>query len=268
MSGGDRPRRTEPYTGLSASAYDLWFDAEPFDDTAFIQDAIAAGGEPALEVGCGTGRLLLDFVATGLDVEGVDASEEMLDICRAKAAARGLPLTLHRQPMQELNLPRRFGTIYVPFGSFMLVPEVAAAREALRRFHAHLEPGGCAIIPLHLPWLADVATEPAPEGEWCIRRQRVRPADHALVRCWQRAHFDFAAHREDLDLRFEVIVAGAVAEVEEHHQALRWYTQEEFADMLEAAGFDEIGIYRGHTLVPAGPDDGLFTFVAERSPAE
>ena len=43
----------------------------------------------------GTGRLLLDFLADGIDAVGVDNSPEMLSRCRAKAAARGVALRVY-----------------------------------------------------------------------------------------------------------------------------------------------------------------------------
>jgi SAM-dependent methyltransferase len=87
------------YRGLAAECYDLWFGNEPFWDQAFFHERIRQNGGMALEVACGTGRLLVPFVRDGLAVEGVDASEEMLALCRIKAAHAGVTPTL-------LELPR------------------------------------------------------------------------------------------------------------------------------------------------------------------
>jgi cyclopropane fatty-acyl-phospholipid synthase-like methyltransferase len=59
-----------------------------------------------LDIGCGTGRLLLDYLAQGIDVDGVDNSPEMLARCRAKAQALGLTPRLYEQSMETLALPR------------------------------------------------------------------------------------------------------------------------------------------------------------------
>jgi len=56
------------------------------DDIAHFQRLLASG-LPALDAGCGTGRLLLPFRRAGLDVDGADASADMLAWCRAAAAA-------------------------------------------------------------------------------------------------------------------------------------------------------------------------------------
>ena len=78
------------------------------DDLEFFRDAIKRCGEPALDAGCGTGRLLLPFLRLGLDVDGSDVSTDMLGWCATKAEAEGLSVNLYPQPMHELDLPRRY----------------------------------------------------------------------------------------------------------------------------------------------------------------
>src|SRR6185436_3675545 len=96
------------YHGLMAEAWDLLRgDYSGWPDRPFYLEAIRRFGEPALDVGCGTGRLLLDYLAQGVDCEGVDNSPEMLAICEEKARAAELTPTLYEQQMEELDLPRR-----------------------------------------------------------------------------------------------------------------------------------------------------------------
>jgi len=250
------------YTGLSAASYDLWFGDEGFEDVDFFRHIIRDGGEPALEVACGTGRLLIPFAREGLDVEGLDLSAEMLGICRWKAEAAEIQITLHRATMQDFALDRRFRTIFVPFGSFMLLDDLDRARRALSRFRAHLEEGGRVLIPLHLPWLHDVGVEPAPPGEWRLRRVATRPEDDAVVRCFENTTFDFDRQVQDVKLRFEVVLAGEVIDREESTQRLRWYTQEQFAGLLDEAGFSDVAVLEGYTWEAADANSPSFTFVA------
>ena len=56
----------------------------------FIED----DGQPALDVACGTGRLLLPYLHAGLDVDGCDVSEDMIALCRERAEREGLSPTL------------------------------------------------------------------------------------------------------------------------------------------------------------------------------
>jgi SAM-dependent methyltransferase len=75
-------------------------------EIAYFQGFIQDGGEPALDLGCGTGRLLLPYLRAGLDVDGCDVSADMLALCSEQAAREGLSPTLYEQAMHELDLPR------------------------------------------------------------------------------------------------------------------------------------------------------------------
>ena len=117
------------YDGLVAEAYDCWLSPErEYEDRDFYREAIQRGGGPALELGCGNGRLLIGYREMGLDVEGVDSSHDMLAICGAHAAVAGIDITLHHADWTTLELPRRYATIYNPAGSFMLIDDVDDAR--------------------------------------------------------------------------------------------------------------------------------------------
>src|SRR5207248_3112630 len=98
----------------------------------FIED----GGEPALDVACGTGRLLLPWLRSGLDVDGCDVSADMIALCREQATRDGLSPTLFVQAMHELDPPRSYRTIFV-CGAFGLGSDRRRDLEALRRFHEH-----------------------------------------------------------------------------------------------------------------------------------
>src|SRR5689334_20530832 len=108
-------------------------------------------GQPALDVACGTGRLLIPYVADGLDVDGCDVSADMIALCREKAERKGLSPTLFVQAMQELELPHSYKTIFV-CGGFGLGSTRQHDTEALRRFYEHLERGGTLVLDNENPY--------------------------------------------------------------------------------------------------------------------
>ena len=120
------------------------------EDVEYFRDVIERCGAPALDAGCGTGRLLLPFLRSDMDVDGSDVSPDMLGWCAAKAEVEGLSANLYPQAMHELDLPRRYQTIIV-CGSFGLGGTRAADLEGLCRLHAHLEPGGTLVMDHYPP---------------------------------------------------------------------------------------------------------------------
>ena len=254
----------DPYRGLCASTYDALVPPDAVGDVSFFRELIRDGGEPALEVGCGTGRLLLQYAAEGLDIEGVDVSEEMLEICRSKAAALDLTISVHRQPMQSLQLDRRYRLIFIPYFSFQLLTDDADITAALNSFQRHLEPGGRLVVPLFFPHERDVGQTPAPEGEWRLRRQ-TRQGDGTRVECWENAAYDFDAQIKRATLRFNLVAAdGTIAASEQRSLGIRWHTQQQFRELLEGSGFTAVGVLSDHSFDPAGPDHPSFAFVARR----
>ena len=166
------------YTGQAALHWSTVSETDSRWDQAFYRQIIQQQGGRALELGCGAGRLLLAYLQTGLAVEGADISDEMLAVCRQKGAEIGLQPTLYEQPMQALETPHRYRTIYIPCGSFVCVMDRNLALETLQRCYAHLEPGGVLAFNIYL---ADYDySQPTPAAAFpargnCALRRNCRP---------------------------------------------------------------------------------------------
>lgn len=223
----------EPYDESVAHAYDCWLphDAD-YEDVGTYRTAIERGGGPALELGCGTGRLLLKYVAAGLDVDGIDSSPEMLAICRAHAAHMGIAPTLLHVDWMHFQLPRRYATIYNPSGSFSLIDDDTHAQHALTTWMSHLAPGGRMLVAMGIP-RADFDAQ----WEWRVRRSATREADgitfmvHEALRCDVNAQVMHCLHRhEHWDAH------GLLVTMFMRRHRLRWWTREQLEHMLVESG--------------------------------
>lgn len=257
------------YTGLVAEAWDLLRgDTSAWPDRAFYRSIIERGGGPALDIGCGTGRLLLDYLAAGFDVDGVDNSPEMLRLCRDKAAAAGIDVTgrLFEQEMDALALPRRYATILNPSSSFQLLIDSTAADAALARFHAHLAPGGVLVMSIMSKLWPGRRTPPQMQwSDWFKMAERQRQ-DGTTVRRFIRTRYDHDAQLEDEENRYEVLRDGEIIRSEEYSRCpnVRWYSQEQIVTKCERAGFTNVTLTSGFTFDPATPDDTTFCVVCSR----
>ena len=256
------------YRGMMAAAWDLLRgDVSGWSDRAFYRDTIAKYGEPALDVGCGTGRLVLDYVASGIDCDGVDNSPEMLELARAKAQTLGVTPNLYEQQMQSLHLPRRYRTIFVPSSSFLLLPDEADAAAAMRGFYEHLLPGGVLVMPFMYLWPGTRTPEDNVMSKWVVTGQRTRPDDGALIRRWTRARWEMSTQLEHTQDRYEVIVGDETVTTEEHGRSpsARWYSYEQSLAVYRAAGFSDVHAVREFTFEPAGEDEHVWTVFGTRS---
>lgn len=240
------------YTGLVAEAYEFLADKAPVE---FYARLIRQFGEPALELACGAGHPLLSLVKQGLQVEGLDSSADMLARCETTARNLGLTVKLYRAEMQAFSLPGLYRTIYLAGGSFMLMPEVEDASKALGCVHRHLESGGHAIIPLFIP--AETL-----EKDRLVAREYTRATDGVVFRVIVKGWRDYDQVRVTT-LRYELLREGTVDESVEREWLLRWYTQEQFRELLLAAGFVNLALIR-EDQTPSKPGDRAFTFVASR----
>jgi len=230
------------YSGIVAAAYDHYFGAEPYWDQAFYAARLAANGGRSLEVGCGTGRLLLPLLRDGHEVEGLDTSSEMLERLRAKARAMKLSPVLHEAPMQAFDLVRRFRTVFVPAASFGILVAPDEIRAALACFRRALDAGGELLVPVSE---ADATDEPI--ADWRERRNVLVPEYGAQVLVHERTAYEEDGRIQQWFLRYTVDRPGRPRETFFREHRLRHHRPDEFHALLAEAGFEAIGMRRGYT---------------------
>jgi len=242
----------ELFQGLAAVAWSA--GAGEGADRAFFQGLLARRGGLALELGCGTGRLLLSCLRAGLAVEGCDLSADMLALCRRDAERLGLAPVLYHQAMQELALPRRYRTILIPCGSLKYVLGRPAVVETLRRCRAHLEPAGLLAFNLYLPTEESIPgwtgrQFPTP---WRLRVERDLDAGGGRLAVRQRTTaIDQAAHRVTEERRYDLYAGSRLRQRQSLRGQFHWYEKAEVLELLAAAGFGAVtvqGDYTGEEL--------------------
>ena len=189
-----------------------------------------------LELGCGTGRVLLEIAALGFPCTGLDASQHMLARLRAKSTP---PTRLVRAPMQSFDLAgERFGLIYSAFRAFQHLYTVEDQLACLACVRRHLAPGGRLAFDVFAPRLARMALLEEPEaadlrftheGEDVVRYATVTrdpPRSSLTVR-----------------FRYERSRDGKVIGNEHASFRMRWFWRYELEHLLARAGFDDVEIH-------------------------
>src|SRR5947209_15436608 len=104
---------------------DLYDHVVPYrdrPDVGFFVEAARTAGGPVLEIGCGTGRVLIPTARAGLDIVGLDLSPHMLAVCRQRlrGESEGVRerVELVQADMRSFELGRRFTLATIPFRPF------------------------------------------------------------------------------------------------------------------------------------------------------
>ena len=116
-------------------------DNYPRKEVDFLERRIREKGGKALELACGAGRHLVPLVKRGLNVDGSDAGADAIRFAHMAAEKNGVAPKFHHQSMEGLDLPDRYGTIFIVNGSFEIMSDRTMAMEALRRFYDQLRAG-------------------------------------------------------------------------------------------------------------------------------
>jgi SAM-dependent methyltransferase len=142
---------SEPYPDFVARFYDtVYAQVRDGVDNDYYRDAVAAAGGPVLEIGVGTGRLLVAAFRRGVDVYGIDLSPAMVDRCRQK-----LPSDEKERvwvaDATRLRAPRRYVLVVAPFRVLSHVHALADQIRLLDAVYEALLPGGTFIFDLYVP---------------------------------------------------------------------------------------------------------------------
>ena len=143
-----------------------FYDHMPFKQVAgdidFYLGYAAEAAGPVLELGCGTGRVLMPLAERGTSITGLDISPLMLEACRAKLESLTAPVrervSLVEASMHDFKLNERFGMIFSAFRSFQILIDVEDQLACLRCVSDHLQDDGRLILDVfdpYLPFLVD-----------------------------------------------------------------------------------------------------------------
>lgn len=256
--------------GLVADWWALFNTDGP--EIAYFGEHVAAG-QPALDAGCGAGRLLVPWLDAGYDVDGCDVSEDMLARCSERARAAGHEPTLAAQPLHELKMPRRYRTIVV-CGVFGLGTTWEQDAAALRRLFEALEPGGLLLLDNEAPYAAARQWRSwTPEGRAALPEPLAPPGElRATPDGTERGMRSRLLASDPLDQTVTLEIVGELwrdgelVAIETRPLTLRLYLDAQVRGMLADAGFELVAVHGDYQPAPPTGDTAFFVYHA-RKPA-
>ncbi len=209
--------------GPVADLYDVYVQWDL--DVPFFTEICAAAAGDVLELMCGTGRLSIPLLQSGVRLWCVDYSAEMLEVLDRRLHENHLSAVLHEQDVRALDLGRVFDLIILPFHALSEIVDAGDRALALAAIRRHLAPGGRFVVTLHNP-VVQAATL---DGTRRLLCDRAIPGRDAILKVWfsglrpdaggivdARQEYEIRAtderllERRELPLRYALISAGRV----------------------------------------------------------
>jgi len=167
----------DTYRGDAAQFYDQQVSVFDRDDAAFYRDRAKSVDGPVLELACGTGRVYLELLRAGIDVDGIDLSEDVLEVLREKADDEGLDPSVWQADMADFAVDREYDLIYCPFNAIQELTDVADQLATVDSVYDALAPGGQFIFDVFVPDFELICEE---YGEWQTRDVEYQGEPHTF----------------------------------------------------------------------------------------
>ena len=237
------------------------------DVNFFVEMAQRAEG-PVLELGCGTGRVLIPTANSGIEIVGLDASPMMLSVCREKLLTESSDVQakvvgLVQGDMRAFELSRKFSLVTIPFRPFQHLLTVRDQMSCLENIRKHLVTGGKLVLDIFNPslllladerYLQEHGEEPeftTADGRKVVRRMRI---------VW-RDYFNQITHNE---LIYYVTHPDAREERLVHEFPMRYLFKFEVEHLLARCNFQLETVYADYDKSPYGSKyPGELIFVAK-----
>jgi SAM-dependent methyltransferase len=205
----------------------------------YVGAAINAGG-PVLELGCGTGRVLVPTARAGVAITGLDSSPSMLALCARKLSAEDERLRgrveLRLADMRHFEFKQGFALVTIPFRPFQHLLTVEDQLACLTSIRRHLTADGRVIVDLFNPSLDALATRPLGE-ETGEEPEFITPDGRRVIRRHRVVAHDRFAQVNEVELLYYVTHPDGRQERLAHAFHMRYLFRYELEHLLARAGF-------------------------------
>ena len=254
--------------GVSAEFYDYVVPYRDRQDVTFFVDAAKESGGPVLEIGCGTGRILLPTARVGIKIVGLDVSSGMLAVCREQLSREPVEVQanvrLVQADMRNFDLAQSFALVTIPFRPFQHLLTVDDQCACLRNIHRHLTTDGRLILDLFNPSLPMLVAENLGQ-EIGDEPEFVMPAGRRVNRRAKFVSKDPLTQVNQVELIYYVSHPDGRTERLVHAFSMRYLFRFEAEHLLARCGFQVEQVYADYDKSPYGSKyPGELIFVARK----
>jgi SAM-dependent methyltransferase len=236
-------------------------------DIRFYVDCARESGGRVLELGCGTGRILIPTAAAGCAIVGLDLSEPMLAKCREKLAQQ--PTTVQQRArvvqgnMSRFDLAETFNLVTIPFRGFQHLLAAEEQRACLRAAHRHLVAGGRLVFDVFHP-NPEMLHDAKYQRETDEFPETALPDGRRFRRTFRIAAFHRIEQINEIEFAFYVKHPDGRQEVAKQIIPMRYFFRYELEHLLVRCGFRVEALYGDFDRSAMKDDSPEMIFVTEK----
>ena len=265
------PSRFGGYEDIESLAefYDPVYEERRRHDIDFFVGYSRQAVGRTLELGCGTGRVLIPTAAAGCDITGLDLSSHMLRKCRETLSLH--PEEVRRRVrliegnMTDFDTGETYSLVTTPFRPFQHLISSDEQRACLSCANRHLVHHGLLILDVFHPIPTRLVPYPGHDVEVEDTPEMLLPDGRRLRRTFRTTGFH--RHEQHNDIELIYYVTHPDGRQERHVQAFpfRYFYRYEVEHLLELCGFAVVGLFGDFDHSQFSNDSPEMVFVAEKT---
>ncbi|MFC5049542.1 class I SAM-dependent methyltransferase [Rubritalea spongiae] len=217
------------YQSLEASLHDLFWASESHaDESHLLENFLQQQTGPSLEIGCGSGRLMLPLLEKGYQVEGVEIASDMVELLHKNAKERDVSPLVHHCAIEEFQPTQTYSSFAIPAFTLQLLSR-ASARQVLRKLRDISSEQTKLYLTLFIPW-AEILDE-LEIDTWYLDKETQLDSGQT-ARCFTKHQIDRLHQTLYREHRYELAQQTHLSS-----QTLQWYFLPELINLLESSGW-------------------------------
>ena len=264
------------YSDLEAKLHDsFWEQEDIISELPLLKDFHA--DKLSLEIGCGSGRLLLPLLNGGTPIDGIELSADMVKLLHQNADKQNLTSKLSKQDIHTADivdlssekLRKKYERVSIPAFTTQLLSR-EGFQDTLKQVISYTSNDAELYLTLFIPW-AEIAGE-LNEGDWYVDHEAtVGEAKDAKAVC--KTKFSINRLNQSLSRKHHYTVTHPSGKKQEHRssQEIQWYSYQELKLILKANGWKEKMLITDLELASAtdpevgpDPDAHILTIIAKK----
>ena len=258
----------DSYT-VSAKYYDAAYAAKPdLVDMPFYLNLAKRIGGPVLELGCGTGRVLLPTARASVAIHGVDNSPPMLQVLRTYLEQEERDVRdrvwIYEGDIRSLRLDHKFPLVTIPFRPLQHMYTVEDQVKALQTAAYHLQDNGILALDVFYPKFEKLVGgigEELLELEWPLRSDPAR----VMRRYFRKESIDTVHQTFSATFVFRTYEGEKLISEEREPLKMSYYTYPHMRALFLLAGLDVVEEYGSFAKAPLDNDATDMIFLLKRA---